>query len=369
VNLKERLAIEFGDDCFVGVSPELALENEVRVSALWNHLGQQLGADLPARSRPEVIRTSRAFPHTRWTSQSVSVVFDQHLVDIFSEMTRPMVIPSCPEELAAAYMALVLADRLSLAGRNAVAGVFGGIFNAAQRDFRDVNVLHRGAWEQGEMLVRGQWQYTVAHELVHAILHHASFLERLDTELSGIEPDLMDELENFTGCASDDTLKREPILRFFAFTHGISEQDPRRAVSALKEMVSDRLSEPRFRQEVMCDWLGARATAVEMLRWAPHPIGLAICGLSLIHLATIKLLDSYSEESSRQSRDHLGEGALRLVVLRSLLYIRPPAPEAGGYLVSRAFGDVTSAYLETYAFALSINWGLTIEAIVDGPGR
>ncbi len=371
MNLKERLAIEFGDDCFAGVDALLATENDFRASALWNHLGQQLNSDLPARLRAETIRTSRAFPHTRWarTSQSVSVVLDQHLIDIFANMTRPMVIPSCPQELAAAYVALLLAERLTLAGRSAVADVFGGIFNAAQRDFRQLSVLHRGAWQQGDMLVRGQWLFAAAHELVHAILHHASFFDRLDGELRGIEPDVMAELENFTGAGRDDTLKREPVLRFFTYAYRIREQDPRRAVSALTAMVSDRLSEPLFRQEVVCDWLAARATAREMLNWAPHPVGLATCGLSLVHLATMKQLDSYSQGSSLHVADHLGQGALRLVILRSLLYVRPPAPEESGYLVSRAFGDVTSAYLETYAMALRINWDSAIEEVAEELGR
>ena len=369
MNLKERLTIEFGDDCFVDVSPDLALENEFRVSAMWRHLGEQLDAELPARSRPVVIRTTRAFPHTRWTSRSVTVVFDQHLIDIFDAMTRPIVMPACPQELAATYVMLILSERLWLAGRGAAANVFSGIFNIAQRDFRDIigAPVYPKAWQSGEALVRGQWFFTVGHELVHAILHHANFLDRLDGELSDVQSDLMAELKNFAGDSRDDPLRREPILRFFAHTHGIRDEDLSGAVSALTEMVADRLSEPRFRLEVICDWLAARATATEMLRFAPQPIGLATCGLALVHLATIKQLDSYSQGSAPPVRDHLGEGALRLVILRSLLFVRPPAAGGSGFLLSRAFGDVTSAYLETYASALRMDWRLVIEAI-DEPG-
>ncbi|GAA4398901.1 hypothetical protein GCM10023168_05440 [Fodinibacter luteus] len=296
------------------------------------------------------------------------MVLDQHLIDIFEDMTRPMVIPSCPQELAAAYMGMVLAERLSLAGRNAVANAFVEIFNAAQKDFRDVTALSRGAWQQGDMLVRGQWLFTTAHELVHALLHHANFLDQLDDELGRVQSQVLIELGNWVP-AANDSLKREPILRFFAYAHGDRTQEPRQTASALTEMASVRLSEPRFRQEVICDWLAARATAAEMLHWTPYPIGLATCGLALIHLATIKQLDSYAAESAAASTDHLGEGALRLAILRTLLYLRPPDPESSGHLISRAFGDVTSAYLETYAMALRITWRSAIDEIVEALAR
>lgn len=355
MNLRERLVIEFGDDCFAGVRPELDMENEFRVSALWNQLEQHLGAELPARSRPTVIRTTRAFPHTRWTSRSVTVVLDQHLVDVFTDMTRPMVMPSCPQELATAYMALGLAERLQLAGRHPVADFFGGIFNAAQATFQDLVELQRGAWQQGDMLVRGQWHFTVAHELVHALLHQEGFTERLGDELKAIEADLVMEVGRSTQLTPETTLEVAPLLDLFAYAHQTPRDDRLGTATALTQALAERLSDPRFRQEVICDWLAARATAVQMLHWVPLQVGLATCGLSLIHLATIKQLDSYARESSGRSRDHLGEGALRLVVLRSLLCLRPPAG-ASSEQVSRAFGEVTSAYLETYAAALRTNW-------------
>jgi hypothetical protein len=363
VNLRDRLAVQYGPGCFDGISPELSLETEMRSAALWAHIARDLDADpltdMPARSRTETISTPRAFPHTRRTSRAVSVVFDLQLIDLFGRMTEPMVMASWPSTVADAHVAALLWDRLTLAGCHKEASALASLYAAAMAEYQRSLRLSPAGINKAELLIRGQWLFVLAHELVHVILDRQALAERMDRELSAVQPHLMAGLATFAGQGAEDPLRREIIRQFVTLIYGLDE-DPYGSVKALMAMARERLNEPRFRHEVICDWLAARVTAEEMAAWAPRPIGLACCGLSLIQLAAMKQMDAFTQGFSREGRDDLGEGALRLIILLSILHVRPPAGLTDGYLLSRAFGDITIAYLDTYGAALRIDWASLI---------
>ncbi len=357
MDLEKRLRVEYGEDCFSRVTSGVKTENEFRSAALWRHLCDIIGTDLP-RSRATVIHTIKAFPHTRWTSQAVRLVFDQHLIAIFQTLTVPLSLPNCTQELASAHVGAVFSERLQLAGQYDNANLYSVAFPAVRDAFGELG-KHRGAWSQADLLTRGQWLFAVAHELAHAILYRPGLASKFDRQLDQLQPDLIRELDAFSKIQTDDSLRRLPVLELFRRVHRMAPGSDESLGSTLKTRALHKLQDPLFRREVICDWLASRATAEEMYKLTSHEIGLAICGLSLMQLAVMKQLDSYAALTLDRTNQHTADGALRFVLLRALSHVNPlKSADSIEYYASHAFGDIAAAYTETYAEALEKKWYL-----------
>lgn len=364
-SIHERIFLQYGKDCFNRLDPNVAVENQFRVSALWTSLTQMLQVKPPVVLATSV-RSIRAFPHTLKRKKCAVVIMDQHLVDLFGLLTLPIVV-NCKDIRVLATLFKIYAERLRLTHRDYDADVYHSLYFHTMRQVGELSHFPR-QWHQGELLCRGQWLFTIGHELVHGIILSEPSLERgLDEWLESMRPDLEDEVERIaSGGSNDDGLRNSELQRIYA-TIGVQNLTNRQQVSQiLPTAIKEKMDNAGFRQEVICDWHAASITSAEMAHWCSVPTSHAACGLALIQLGVLEHLDDNTRGESNSRRHKLRDKIMRFIILRVLLELTSDASQQG--LIARAFGDIASAYVDTYEDALFNDWSIPGQSYVDRLG-
>ena len=228
--------------------------------------------------------------------------------------------------------------------------------------------LNRGQWDQGDTLGRGQWLFTLAHELAHKVLTDDAVRTEWDVAYDVLAQAAIDEVASLTSDRADggvdpprDEFRIGPFLSLWnTILTGpdgrFVDQGPVDHAGFLRAKMYD----PPTREEMLCDFYAAIAVRSVMARYTIPPIALATCALAIAGLGLLQYLDAAAREAP-SANAKLSDAITRLFMLRGSLCALLRSEGASEETVreaSRAMGDVVRVFGETFLVPLYINWAL-----------
>jgi hypothetical protein len=321
--LLERLHVLYGRDAFVRVEPVLAGNYEAICAAAWDalvttHVGN--GREEPVLPCPQLHVVHSMISRAASTREGKvwSLIYDQHLGQILSQLTR-LVHGQALTEAVDAYLHKLFGQRLLVAGE--IVGALAMWVRSQEGELMPT--------ESGEQLIErlelvcAQEAFVIAHELTHVLLNLVpdirvelskevfDFVQRIPppgAEVVEAYPDFWRDSVVDVYARYGSTIDREAI-------EAQEYETPRDPSTELR-------SNPQLLEEVICDYAGAIASAqvCKVMARIRFERSFTAAGMALHHLRLLQMLDSFSRpEGGRRVSEEAYDSVTRLSVHRGVI--------------------------------------------------
>lgn len=309
----ERLHVLYGRDAFVRVQASLASGYEAMCTTAWDalvttHVGHGRGKPVLACPQLHVVHSMISRAASSREGKTWSLVYDQHLGQILSRLTR-LVHGQVSTRAVDAYLYKLFGQRLLVAGE--VVGAL-AMWVRSQGHESLPGESEEQLDERLELVV-AQEAFVIAHELTHVLLNR---IPEVRVELS---EEIFDFVQRILPPGADVAeayadFWRDSIVDVYA-RYGVTiNRDMIEAdeYETSRDPGAELRSNPCLLEEVICDYAGAIASAqvCKVIAGIRYERAFTAAAIALHNLRLLQMLDGYSrpggnERVSREANDSL----------------------------------------------------------------
>jgi hypothetical protein len=307
----ERLHVLYGRDAFVRVQPVLASGYEAACATAWDalittHVRDARGASALACPQLQVVHSIISRAASAREGKTWSLVYDQHLGQILSRLTR-LVRGQASTKAVDAYLHKLFGQRLLVAGE-----VVGALAMWVRSQAREPLPAESVEYLSERLeLVFAQEAFVIAHELTHVLLNRVPAVrvelsEEVFDFVQHIPPPSAEVAEAYPDFWRDSIVDVYARYGLTIDRNKVEADEP----EASRDLGTELRSNPRLLEEVICDYAGAIASAqvCKAIAGISYERGFTAAGIALHNLRLLQILDGYSrpdgrERVSREFRD------------------------------------------------------------------